>query len=446
MKKIFKYFGLFLSVILMGALSSCDKVNDSETADLGLHIKVFFPTKVVAGQPMTINGSGFSDVTEIVFPGSVSVSKSGFELVSDEMIRVTAPAGIAAEGGPLTVRTAADEAVSPVSLTVGNPVISGYSKQEGESVEFGELFYIYGQDLEFLSSVELLDAEGNPRVIPESLFYRKGTSTVIIKIPMDTFEGTFPGKVNSINGKTFNIPELTYTAPVGGGHWEQKEFVLFEGESVFDAWSATLVIDPVHFADVVEGGVIRVYYKDRGDDYVPIFKHVSDWNDWNEFQSIKAEYDGFFESTVTPEVIDELKSDGLRFQGLGFTITKVILSQNMWIDDGGEEPQKEEVIWDTETVFDSWSATIVIDAAKFAKAKDGNTIRVFIKDKGGDYNPLFKHVDSWGDWTEFQDIINRDSDDYFESTVTEAVLDELKSSGLRFQGVGFTITEVHLIP
>jgi hypothetical protein len=277
------------------------------------------------------------------------------------------------------------------------------------------------------------------------MFYRKGTSTVGYKVPMDTFEGTFPGKVKSLDGKTFDIPELTYAPPAGGGHWEQKEFVLFEGESVFDAWSATLVIGPAKFADVVEGAVIRVYYKDKGSDYLPIFKHVSDWSDWSALQDIKKEYDGFFEATVPAEAIDELKSDGLRFQGLGFTITSVVLSQNMWIDEGGEEPQKEETIWDTETVFDSWSATIVIDAVKFAKAKEGNTIRVFIKDKGSDYNAIFKHVGDWSDWTEFQSI-KKDTDEYFESTVTEAVLEELQSAGLRFQGLGFTIVEVHLIP
>lgn len=325
MKKIFKFFGLILSMVLVGALASCNKEGGSESADLGLHIKVFFPTKVVAGQPMTINGSGFSDVTEVVFPGGVTVAKSGFELVSDEMIRVKAPAGIAADGGPLTVRTADEEAASEVSLKVGNPVISGFSKQAGESVEFGEVFYIYGQDLEFLSSVELLDAEGNTAVIPESMFYRKGTSTVGYKIPMNTFEGTFPGKVKSLDGKTFDIPELTYAPPAGGGHWEQKEFVLFEGESVFDGWSATLVIGPAKFVDVVEGAVIRVYYKDKGSDYLPIFKHVSDWNDWSALQDIKKEYDGFFETTVPADAIDELKSDGLRFQGLGFTIVEVHL-------------------------------------------------------------------------------------------------------------------------
>ena len=67
MKKIFKYLGAVLTVVLMGALTSCNISEIEESADLGLGIKVFFPTKVVTGQPMTINGSGFSNVREVVF-------------------------------------------------------------------------------------------------------------------------------------------------------------------------------------------------------------------------------------------------------------------------------------------------------------------------------------------------------------------------------------------
>ena len=446
MKKIFAYFGYVLSVALLGALTAC---NPQETIDedaAALSIKTFFPTKVVTNQPMTINGNGLDGVREIVFPGGVSVT--GFEHVGDGMIRVTAPAGIAAEGGPLTVRTADDEAVSRVPLTVGDPVVTGFSKLEGETVELGELFYIYGRDLEFLSSVELLDAEGNPHVIPESLFYRKGTSSVVIKIPQNTFEGTFPGKVNSINGKTFDIPELTYIMPVGGGHWEHQEIVLSEEEAVFDSWSATLVISPAMFANVVEGAIVRVFYKDRTSEFNPIYKHVGDWKDWLDFQNIiNKEPDDYFESTVTAAVIEELQSDGLRFQGVGLTITKVVLIQDVWVEEEEEETPKDTTLWDQEVVFDSWSATIVIPPALFAKVQEGYIIRVFIKDKDtADYNPIFKHVGDWKDWLDFQNIINKEPDDYFESKVTEAVIEELQSEGLRFQGVGFTVTEIHLIP
>ena len=445
MKKIFAYFGYVLSVALVGALTACNPQETIDEEAAALSIKTFFPTKVVTNQPMTINGNGLDGVREIVFPGGVSVT--GFEHVGDGMIRVNAPAGIAAEGGPLTVRTADDEAVSRVPLTVGDPVVTGFSKHEGETVELGELFYIYGRDLEFLSSVELLDAEGNPHVIPESLFYRKGTSSVIIKIPQNTFEGTFPGKVNSINGKTFDIPELTYIMPIGGGHWEHQEIVLSEEEVVFDSWSATLVVSPAKFVNAVEGGVIRVFYKDRGADFNPIYKHVNqNWSDWPAFQDIIVREDEYFESTITAEVMEELQTEGLRFQGLGFTITKVVLIQDVWVEEGEDETPTETTIWEQEVVFDSWSATLVVAPAMFAKAKEGYIVRVFYKDKGDDFNPIYKHVNqNWSDWTSFQDKIVR-KDEYFEAPIPADALDELTTDGLRFQGLGFTVTKIILIP
>ena len=441
MKKIFAYFGYVLSVALVGALTACNpqEVVNEDTATLS--IKTFFPAKVVANQPMTVNGNGMDGVREVIFPGGVSVTS--LEHVGDGMIRLTAPAGISSAGGPLTVRSADEEAVSRFDLTVGNPVVTGYSKQEGETIEFGELFTIYGKDLEFLSSLELLDAEGNPNVIPESLFYRKGTSSVVVKIPQNTFEGTFPGKVNSIDGQSFAIPELTYAPPAGGGHWEHQEITVFDTETVFDGWSATLVVPPGKFMNVVEGAIIRVFFKDKTDDYLPIYKHVGSWGDWDEFQNLIVHESAYFESTVTAEVIDELKSDGLRFQGLGFTVTSVVLVQDVWVDE--EEKPTEQTLYEQETVFDGWSVSFVIDPSLFAKAQEGYIVRVFIKDKNSDYNPIYKHVDSWGDWTEFQsEIVN--TDEYFEAPIPAGALDELQSAGLRFQGIGFTVTKVMLIP
>ena len=441
MKKIFAYFGYVLSVALVGALTACNPQETIDEDTASLSIKTFFPAKVVTNQPMTVSGNGMDGVREVVFPGGVSVTS--IEHVGDGMIRLNAPAGIASDGGPLTVRSADGEAESRFPLTVGNPVVTGFSKHEGETVEFGELFYIYGKDLEFLSSVELLDADGNPCVIPESLFYRKGTSSVVVKIPQNTFEGTFPGKVNSIDGKTFAIPELTYTAPAGGGHWEHQEITVFDTETVFDSWSATLVVSPAKFVDVVEGAIIRVNYKDKGDDFNPIYKHVGSWGDWDEFQTLIEHGDGVFQSTVTAPVIDELKSDGLRFQGLGFTVTSVVLIQDVWVEE--EEAPKETTIWEQETVFDSWSATLVVDPGMFAKAQEGYIVRVFFKDKGDDYNPIYKHVGSWGDWTEFQsEIVHKD--DCFEAPIPAGALEELQSEGLRFQGLGFTVTKIMLIP
>ena len=238
MKKIFKYFGVFLSVALLGAVTACTPNEIEESADLGLGIKVFFPTKVVAGQPMTINGSGFSDVREIVFPDGVSVTS--FELVSGEMIRVTAPAGISAQGGRIIVRSSDSEAESRVDLTLGHTVISGYSKQEGESITGGDQLTVYGEDLEFVSRVELLDTDGNPLILEDKDFYRKGTNSIIFNIPKKTiFDGTFVGKIYTFDGREFLMPELTYEPASDGGHWETVKNTIWKGDGSAGAvsWS-----------------------------------------------------------------------------------------------------------------------------------------------------------------------------------------------------------------
>ena len=227
MKKIVKYFGIFLSVALMG--SACAIQEEGGSADIGLGIKVFFPTKVVAGQPMTINGSDFSAVKEIVFPDGVSVSN--FELVSNEMIRVTAPAGIAANGGKLIVRTSGEQAESSQSLTLGNTVISGFSRQDGEEIQGGEQLTIYGTDLEFINGVTLLDPDGEEYIVDEKDFYRKGTSSVIINIPKKKiFDGAFVGMLHTYDGRQFPLPELTYKPAADEGHWEIVKEIIWEND------------------------------------------------------------------------------------------------------------------------------------------------------------------------------------------------------------------------
>ena len=226
MKNIFKFFGIFLTVLFGMTLTGCLSEDELQSADVGLHIKVFFPTKVVAGQPMTINGSGFSEATEIVFPEGVTVTD--FQIVSNDMIRVNAPAGIAAEGGHIIVRTAEGDAESPLPLTLGNTVISGYSAEPGIVVDGGTQMTIYGTDLEFVSKIEMLDEDGNPAFIEDKVFNRKGTSTIIFTVPKKVFEGEFEGKVYTIDGKTFTMPLLTYKPVSDGGHMEIVETVIWE--------------------------------------------------------------------------------------------------------------------------------------------------------------------------------------------------------------------------
>ena len=226
MKNIFKFFGTILTVVLAAALTGCSLEEQVESADLGLHVKVFFPTKVVEGQPMTINGSGFSEVTEIVFPGEVVVTD--FQIVSNDMIRVNAPKGIAAEGGKIVVRTAEEQVESPLPLTLGETKISGYSANAGDQIDGGSQITIYGTDLEFIKAVELLDADGNPALVEDKTFNKKATASIIFTVPRKVYEGTFVGKVHTIDGKVFEMPELTYKPASDGGYFETVQHVIWE--------------------------------------------------------------------------------------------------------------------------------------------------------------------------------------------------------------------------
>ncbi|MGI5847443.1 MAG: IPT/TIG domain-containing protein [Candidatus Cryptobacteroides sp.] len=366
MKNIFKYFGLSLSVVLMGAFASCNLEEGDESADVGLGIKVFFPTKVVAGQQMTINGSGFSDVLEIVFPEGVSVNR--FEIVSNEMIRVTAPSGISAEGGKLIVRTAEEEAESPSLLTVGKTVVSGFSKQEGESIQGGERFTVYGKDLEFISSVELIDAEGNPLILQDKDFYRKGTSTVVFTIPQNIYTGTFAGKLHTFDGKVLIMPEIAYE-PAPTGHWETVKTTIWKNDGSHGAisWSGEYRFAPASNStgeeiytvpqdvwDRMKSG--SFYLLAQGSDWVQMRITTGWWSTtWTGAdistgdERIVDNGDGtyYIEINFTGDpILDLLDAQHLLFTGGGYTPLELYFAEEVWVEIGSGP--KQVVFWEND--------------------------------------------------------------------------------------------------
>jgi hypothetical protein len=353
----------------MGAVTACNIEEIDETADVGLGIKVFFPTKVVAGQPMTINGSGFADVREVVFPDGVKVTD--FEIVGNDMIRVTAPSGIAAAGGNLIVRTADEEAVSRLPLTLGQTVVSGYSKQDGESIQGGEQLTIFGKDLEFISSVELLDPDGNPLVLQDEDFYRKGTSTIIINIPKKVFDGTFVGKVYTFDGKEFALPELAYEPASDGGHWEKVKTVIWknpdpEGNGPAN-WNGTyrfgldgrdgnnecIATFPQDVWDMIKGGTF--YMLAQGSDWVQMRITTGWWSTtWtgNDIMTgderIIDNGDGTYYIEINFEgdpILDALDEQHLLLTGSGFTPLEIYVEEDVWVDGGGHSEIVKTSFW-----------------------------------------------------------------------------------------------------
>ena len=365
MKNIFRFFGTILTVVLAAALTGCSLEEQLESADLGLHVKVFFPTKVVEGQPMTINGSGFSEATEIVFPGEVVVTD--FQIVSNDMIRVNAPKGIAAEGGKIIVRTAEEQVESPLPLTLGETKISGYSANAGDQVDGGSQITIFGTDLEFITGVELLDADGNPALVSDKIFNKKATASIIFTVPKKVYEGTFVGKVYTIDGKTFEMPELTYKPASDGGYFETVEHVIWENDGTYGqiAWSsdyrfalegtngngdAIVAEIPTDIWSILKDGTF--YMTISAPDAFQIRINTGWWSfDSDGVHDIHRgderlvdNGDGTFTLAVTMSeeplksgIYDLVDVQHLLFTGSGYTIHNIYYTEEVWVPGGAVE-------------------------------------------------------------------------------------------------------------
>lgn len=503
MKNIFKFFRAFLTVVLAASLTGCLAEDQLESADEGLNIKVFFPTKVVKGQPMTINGGGFSDVTEVVFPGTEEdIVVTDFQIVSNGMIRVDAPAGISAEGGHILVRTeAGEQAESPLPLTLGNTDITGYSADGSVPVDGGSQITIYGTDLEFITGVELLDADGNPALIEDKLFNRKGTSNVIFTVPKKVFEGKFVGKVYTIDGKTFLMPELEYKPASDGGYWETVETVLWENadpEGVGSvSWSGQyrfglegkdgnnecIATFPAETWDIIKNGTFILKFAPAADAY-----QIRATTGWWSFdgdgvydihggdERIIDNGDGTFslaytisEEPLKSGIYDLIDDQHLLFTGSGYTPLKLVVTEEVWVPGGSVEIVRTS-IWknDGSVAAATWSGS----PYRFAMdGKDGNNEcvatfapEVWEKMKSGPFNV---DIQPSGDWFQIRildgwwSVGNNDANDItpaYEGLVDNGdgtftfvvdisgnadLLAVLDDQHLLFAGDGFTILEMY---
>ena len=368
MKNIFKFFGTILTVVLAAALTGCSLEEQVESADLGLHVKVFFPTKVVEGQPMTINGSGFSEVTEIVFPGEVVVTD--FQIVSNDMIRVNAPKGIAAEGGKIVVRTAEEQVESPLPLTLGETKISGYSANTGDQIDGGSQITIYGTDLEFIKAVELLDADGNPALVEDKTFNKKATASIIFTVPRKVYEGTFVGKVHTIDGKVFEMPELTYKPASDGGYFETVQHVIWEnpdpegngavswtgqyrfyGEGNADTNNECIAMIAADHWNIIKTGTFYLKFAPAADAY-QIRANTGWWSfDGDGVHDIHVgderiidNGDGTFslaytlsEEPLASGILGLIDEQHLLFTGTGYTPLMLYYTEDVWVPGGAVE-------------------------------------------------------------------------------------------------------------
>ena len=487
MKHIISFLGSLLAVALIGATFTACAEDDKGSANVGLGIKVFFPTKVVTNQPMTINGSGFDAVTEIEFPGGTKVSN--FELVGNDMIKVNAPSGIPAEGGKIIVRTADNQAESRLPLTIGHTKVTGFSKQSGETASGGEQITVYGSDLEFINSVELLDANGEPQLIDHKDFYRKGTNNLIFTVPVkNIYKGTFVGTLHTYDGLSIPMPELAYEPAPDDGHWEIVKTSIWKNDGSLGeiSWGGDYRFAgeghstgeecytiPADMWEKMKSG--SFYMLAKGSDWVQM-RITTGW--WS------TTWTGDDISTGNERIIDngdgtyyiEINFDGdpilslldeqhLLLTGGGYTPLELYFQEEIWIDGGGDVEVKVPV-WSNGGTLGvvNWSGEYRFAAEGHSTGEECYTVPADIWERmktepfyvtvKGD-NPQIRVTSGWWSttWTgnDIQpgnELLEDNGDGTWKLTVNLAgdpLLDVLDEQHLLFTGAAYSVEEIYFI-
>ena len=486
MKHIINYLGALLAVVLIGATFTACSDEDAQSANVGLGIKTFFPTKVVTNQPMTINGSGFNGVTEIEFPGGKKVTD--FEIVGNDMIRVNAPSGIAADGGKIIVRTADDEAESHMSLTLGHTYVTGYSKQPGEKATGGELIDVFGSDLEFINSVELLDADGVPQIIDHKEFYRKGTNKITIRLPKkNIYEGTFVGILHTYDGQSILMPELAYEPGADEGHWETVKTIIWKNDGSLGEinWNGDYRFAPETNSTGEECYTVPmdVWEKMKSETFYvtvkganPQIRVTTGWwdSDWkvgdiqpgNELLADNG--DGTWTLTVNisgDPLVDIMDSHHLLFTGSGYTVEEIYFAEDVWIDGPGMQEVKVPVWTNGGQLGEiNWNGDYRFAPETNSTGEECYTVPTdvwerlkketfYVTVKGA--NPQIRVTTGWwdsdwkvGDIQPGNELLVDNGDGTWTLTVNisdDPLVDIMDSHHLLFTGSGYTVEEIYFI-
>ncbi|MBR5061125.1 MAG: hypothetical protein IKX24_03185 [Prevotella sp.] len=487
MKHIIYYLGVLLAVAFIGTTFTACSDDDNDSANVGLGIKAFFPTKVVTNQPITINGSGFNGVTEIEFPSGIKVTN--FEIVNDGMIRVNTPSGISADGGKIVVRTANDEAESRLPLTIGHTHVTGFSKQPGESAIGGELITVFGSDLEFINSVELLNADSVFQLIDHKDFYRKGTSNLIFRVPLkDIYKGSFVGYLHTYDGQVIPLPELAYEPSADGGHMEIVRTTIWKNDGSLGPinWGGDYRFAPESNSTGEECYTVpqdvwekmksgSFYLLAQGSDWIQMRITTGWWSTtWTGDdittgnERIIDNGDGTFYIEINfagDPILEVLDAQHLLFTGGGYTPLELYFEEEVWIDGPGDQEVKN-TIWKNDGSLGeiNWSGEYRFAPQSNSTGEECYTVpqdvwermkteTFYVTIKGA--NPQIRVTSGWWSTTWTGDDIFPGNerladlgDGVYTLTVTLAgdpLLDVLDAQHLLFTGSGYSVEEIYFI-
>ena len=229
------------------------------------------------------------------------------------------------------------------------------------------------------------------------------------------------------------------------------ETVLYEGNTALANWSRnyeqpTSIINSLQAGDVMKVTVSEQLAKDP---YYPQLRVYlgNDYVSWNCYEDENLA-PHTYQITLTADQVTAIQSaKKLYLNGCNITVSKWTLTQQKTVS--RERGNASTTVWTGSEVV-SWnpgegSNSPLIAASAFANAAADMKVRVnFSSMKLGAQGRIIK-----SGYGTFEGVsikkLPTECGDYFEYTLTEAMLTELQTNGMRINGVGYTATSVELI-
>jgi hypothetical protein len=383
-----------LTLVLAGcALVSCSEEETNATD--ALSVAAFYPTLVMENIEVLITGTALDQVTDVVFPGGKSAT--ALVLLDDTRLKAVAPEGVSAEAAPLIIKSDDREIASRQTIRQANPKLS-YFNPADVALTYNSL-YISGADFLLVDAIRFTGEAGETQVGALD-FVRKSNTQINVVLPAATPTGDAV-HISAIfkNGEVMPLGVIKVEkGQKPGGHWEEQEIPVYTGAPVATgAWGEWLTIAATPFADVKIEDIIRVYISDLGSNPQGGLRDAS-WSILAEGTDYFTIEDGhFYDFAVTDEAVSaKLKEGGMIIGGNNYTITKVVLVTQVWVEGGEEEKPTTDPITEYTIMLNDFEDDGSHNAHWDMSWDDGEATEVVTDETTGNtYIRLAKDLKGW---------------------------------------------------
>ena len=388
--------------------------------------------------------------------GKVSVYNNLFEAVPDDVLTTTGDAAVDVTYPDAAITDVVATNMNQVvvlkgvaytapdgknfTITEGGVEVKGYNTfnieiaapEDGKTYNITGVISVYKENVQFLPIAIEEAGGGDPGIDPSATIY---------ELPISKFA---PWDGTSIEGNVITM----------GAGWKGGAIYVGGDMTQFDyVW--------IKFKNATGTPNFGITYDEwtKNESWGPVFAAVTTAMDGTGMVGIKldkktvmvhgnAETGGVGIGDVYAQHVQQITIQGgnsaasVEVEGIWFGTTAEFVKA------GGDVPVRPEAggaltMWEGELVYDGWGVSSTVDPKYFEVAQVGDIIYCSVKDVTADYNPIFKYQD-WSDFTDIQATLAKDETHFEGKIATAEALDYLQKNGLRFQGVGFTLTKVEL--